>query len=151
MPQIIGQFQLWGSEMKWEEWTKVARDESVWQDHEEKGLLKADYVRDYILRLWFEEDLDVSIYELDFGPLIVEENPGEVFLPLREKERFQFVEGDYTLIWPNLETGAYDEKVIDIAPECVRFFCENYGKELKAPVHVRSKEAMSRPKEQDAG
>lgn len=37
-------------------------------------------------------------------------------------------EGNYALIWPNPETGAYDEKAIDIAPECVRFFCEKYGK-----------------------
>ena len=120
--------------MKWEEWTKVARDEPIWLDHEEKGLLKAEYVRGYVLRLWFEEELDVSIYELDFHPLIVEENPGEVLLPLREKKRFQFVEGDYALIWPNPETGAYDEKVIDIAPECVRFFCEKHGEKLKSRV-----------------
>ena len=56
-----------------------------------KGLLKAEYVRDYVLRLWFGEDMDVSIYELNFYPLIVEENPGEVFLPLRDKERFRLV------------------------------------------------------------
>lgn len=117
--------------MKWKEWTKIAEDESIWQDHEEKGLLKAEHVRDYVLRLWFEEDLGISIYELDFYPLIVEENPGTALLPLRNKERFQFVEGNYALVWPNPETGAYDEKVIDIAPECVRFFCENYGKRLK--------------------
>jgi len=119
--------------MKWKDWTKVAGDESVWQDREEKGLLKAEYVRDYVLRLWFEEDLDVSIYELDFAPLIVEDNPGEAFLPLRERKRFRFVAGDYALIWPNPETGAYDERVIDIAPECVRFSCENYGERLKGP------------------
>lgn len=122
--------------MKWKEWTRVAGDESTWQDHEEKGLLKAEYVRDYVLRLWFEEDLDVSIYELDFYPLIVEENPGEVLLPLREQRRFQFVEGNYALIWPNPETGAYDEKVIDVAPECIRFFCERYGRKLKSPQRV---------------
>ena len=124
--------------MKWKEWTKVARDESVWQNREEKWLLKAEYVRDYVLRLWFEEDLDVSIYELDFCPLIIEDNPGEAFLPLKEKERFQFVAGNYALIWPNPETGAYDERVIDIAPECVRFFCENYGKRLKGPKAAHS-------------
>jgi hypothetical protein len=126
--------------MKWEEWTKVASDESIWQNSAEKGLLKAEHVRDYVLRLWFEEDLDVSIYELDFFALIVERDPGEALLPLREKERFRFVKGDYALIWPNPESGAYDEKVIDMAPECVRFFCENYGKKLKqntAPTHAR--------------
>jgi len=54
--------------MKWKEWETLARNEALWQGHEEKGLLKAEYVRDYVLRLWFEEDMDVSIYELDFYP-----------------------------------------------------------------------------------
>jgi hypothetical protein len=117
---------------KWEEWRELASDEALWQNKQEKGLLKAQHVRDYVLRLWFEDDLDVSIYELDFYPLIVEENPGPVFLPLRNKKRFHFVDGDYALIWPNPETGAYDEKAVDLAPECVRFFCEKYGKRLKA-------------------
>ncbi|MGD9101601.1 MAG: hypothetical protein PVF45_14060, partial [Anaerolineae bacterium] len=81
--------------MKWEKWTKVASDESIWQNSAEKGLLKAEHVRDYVLRLWFEEDLDVSIYELDFFALIVEQDPGEALPPLREKERFCFAKGDY--------------------------------------------------------
>jgi hypothetical protein len=119
--------------MKWKEWHKLASNEAFWQEREEKGLLKAEYVRDYVLRLWFEDDLDVSIYELDFYPLIMEDDPGEAFLPLRDKARFRLVEGDYTLIWLNPETGAYDEKAIDIAPECIRFFCEKYGKKLKVP------------------
>ncbi len=33
----------------------------------------------------------------------------------------------------NPETGAYDEKAIDIAPECIRYFCENYGTKIKEP------------------
>ncbi len=119
--------------MKWEEWTKISEDETFWEDHEEKGLLKAEYQGDYVLRLWFEDDLDISIYELDFYPLLAEENPGGVMLPLREQERFRFVEGNYALIWPNPETGAYDEDVIDLAPECIRFFCEKYGKKIKVP------------------
>jgi len=41
------------------------------------------------------------------------------------------VKGDYALIWPNPETGAYDEAAIDLAPECVRFFCERYGTLVK--------------------
>lgn len=105
----------------------------MWENHEEKGLLKAEHVRDYVLRLWFEESMDISIYELDFYPLILKENPGEALLPLRDKNRFEFVEGDYTLIWPNPQTGAHDEEAIDLAPECVRFFCEKYGKKLKTP------------------
>ena len=32
------------------------------------------------------------------------------------------------LVWPNPETGEQDEQTIDVAPECVRFFCERYGK-----------------------
>lgn len=117
--------------MKWQEWLELAGKEALWENHEERGLLKAEYVRDYVLRLWFEEAMDVSIYELDFYSLIVEEEPGEVLLALRDKKRFQLVEGNYALIWPNPETGAYDEKAIDIAPECIRFFCEKYGKKLK--------------------
>ena len=115
----------------WEEWSKLARNKALWINHEEKGLLKAEHIRDYVLRLWFEEDLDISIYELDFYPLFVEENPGEVFLPLRDVERFRLVKGDYALIWLNPDTGTYDESAIDIAPECIRFFCEKYGKKLK--------------------
>ena len=122
--------------MKWKEWHTLAENEAYWQNRAEKGLLKAEYVTDYILRLWFEEDLDVSIYELDFYPLMVADNPGGVFLALKDKERFRLVEGDYALVWLNPETGAYDEQAIDIAPECVRFFCEKYGRKLKAPEKV---------------
>lgn len=117
--------------MKWIEWINVADNEALWRNHEEKGLLKAEYVKDYIIRLWFEEALDVSIYELDFYPLLVEDNPGGVFSVLKDKERFRRVEGNYALIWPNPETGEYDEQAVDLAPECVRFFCERYGKKLK--------------------
>jgi hypothetical protein len=109
----------------------VADNPSLWKDREEKGLLKAEYVGGYVLRLWFEDGLDVSIYELDFRPLVVDDNPGGVFAPLQDKERFKQVRGDYALIWPNPQTGAYDEKAIDIAPECVRFFCEKYAKPVK--------------------
>lgn len=115
----------------WKEWHDFAQNQAFWQNHEEKGLLKAEYVRDYVLRLWFEEELDVSIYDLDFYPLVVQENPGGVFRPLRDKERFRFVEGHYALMWFNPETGSYDEQAIDIAPECIRFFCEKHGKLLK--------------------
>lgn len=124
--------------MKWKKWSEFATNESYWQTHYEKGLLKAEYIKDYLLQLWFEEDLNISIYELDFYPLIVEEYPGEVLLPLRDKKLFQTVRGDYTLIWLNPETGIYDENAIDISPECIRFFCKNYGKEIKA---LETKEA----------
>ena len=117
--------------MKWEAWRTLARDDTHWQNVEEKGLLKAEPLGDYRLQLWFEETLDVAIYELDFYPLLIEEDPGPALLPLQDKERFQFVKGDYALIWPNPETGAYDEASIDLAPECVRFFCERYGKLVK--------------------
>jgi hypothetical protein len=46
------------------------------------------------------------------------------------------VSGDYALIWLNPETGAYDDQAIDIAPECVRFFCEKYGQKVKTPEAV---------------
>ena len=127
--------------MKWEEWDLVASNEALWRNHEEKGLLKADCLRDYVLRLWFEEDLAVSIYELDFYPLFVEEDPGEIFLPLRDIERFRSARGDYALVWLNPETGGYDEKAIDIAPECIRFFCEKYGKRLNGALIPHSRSA----------
>jgi hypothetical protein len=117
--------------MNWQEWSTLADNESLWQSRTEKGLLKAEYVGDYILRLWFEDELDVSIYELDFHPLMVDKNPGGVFAALKDQTRFEVVRGEYALIWPNPETGGYDERAIDIAPECVRFFCERYGKALK--------------------
>ncbi len=47
--------------MKWKEWSKFASNESNWRNHHEKGLLKAEYIKDYVLRLWFEEELDISI------------------------------------------------------------------------------------------
>jgi hypothetical protein len=119
--------------MKWAEWIAVADDEARWLNHDEKGLLKAEYVKDYVIRLWFEEELDVSIYELDFYPLVVSDNPGGVFAGLRDKEQFSLIKGDYALIWLNPQTGEYDEQAIDIAPECIRFFCQRYGKELKSP------------------
>ncbi len=122
--------------MKWNEWAKIADDESFWEDHEERGLLKAEYQGEYVLRLWFEEDLDVSIYDLDFYPLLIEENPGPVMLPLENLERFQHVKGEYALVWLNPETGTYDENVIDLAPECVRFFCDKYGHKVKKPQSV---------------
>jgi hypothetical protein len=127
--------------MKWNEWAEYATDETNWKNKFERGLLKAEHVKDYLLRLWFEENLDVSIYELDFYPLIEDENPGEALLPLRDKKRFELVIGDYTLIWLNPETGLYDEKAIDIAPECIRFFCEKYGKKIKLAENYQKKAA----------
>ncbi len=84
----------------------------------------------------------VSIYELDFYPLFVTENPGGVFSVLRDPERFRLVVGDYALAWLNPETGVYDESTIDIAPECIRFFCERYGKKLKIADRTPTRELV---------
>jgi len=81
--------------MRWEAWRTLAADAIYWQNHEEKGLLKAEYLGEYRLRLWFEETLDVTIYDLDFYPLLFEEDPGPALLPLQDEERFQFIKGDY--------------------------------------------------------
>ncbi|MGD1898225.1 MAG: hypothetical protein ACFB16_14870 [Phormidesmis sp.] len=116
----------------WDEWKNYASDESHWTGVTERGLLKAECLENYVLRLWFEEDLDVAIYDLDWKPLLVDETLGPALLPLRKPERFQFVKGDYALIWPNPETGEYDELAIDIVPECVRFFPERYGTLIKS-------------------
>ena len=119
----------------WKEWRDYAqKHEALWQNRLEKGLLKAEHVQDYVLRLWFEEELDVSIYELDFYPLVVSENPGGVWSPLRDKEHFCFVEGNYTLMWFHPESNDEQQPVIDMAPECLRFFCESKGRLLKAPL-----------------
>ena len=118
--------------MRWNEWRETAKDESKWIDADERGLLKAEYLHQYTLRLWFEEDLDVAIYELDWHPMLIDEDPGIVLTALRDLERFSFVKGDYALIWPNPDTGDYDSEAIDLAPECVRFFCEKYGKLIKS-------------------
>lgn len=118
--------------MLWEQWRIRASDEAYWLTVNERGLLKAEYINGYVLQLWFEDELDVSIYELDWKPLLVDEDPGSVLLPLRDVSRFQFVKGDYALTWPNPQTGEYDSVAIDIAPECVRFFCERYGTLIKA-------------------
>lgn len=116
----------------WQAWRAVADDEARWQDHEERGLLKVEHVRDFVLRLWFEEELDVSIYEMDFAPLFRDANPGGVFAPLADGARFALARGDYALIWPDPDSGEVNENAVDLAPECVRFFCESYGTLLKA-------------------
>lgn len=64
-------------------------------------------------------------------------NPGGVLQPLKDPERFKQVRGNYALIWPNPDTGACDEQAIDMAPECVRFFCERYGMPLKVPKRAK--------------
>ena len=117
--------------MNWQEWQLYADDARNWLNNNECGLLKAEYLHDFVLRLWFEEELDVTIYDLDFHDLFVEQNPGGVFAPLRDPEQFRLVQGDYALIWPAPESGLYDENSVDLTPECVRFFCERYGRKVK--------------------
>ena len=117
--------------MRWQEWRDIASNEALWTNHAERGLLKAEHLHDYVLRLWFEEPLDVSIYDIDLAPLLFEDAPGAALLPLREAERFKLVKGDYALVWFNPDTGEYVEQAIDLAPECLRFFCERYGKQVK--------------------
>ncbi len=124
--------------MRWDEWENAASNESLWLDHEEKGLIRAEFLHDYVLRLWFEECNGHSVYDLDFYSLFVTDNPGGVFAPLREQGRFRLVEGNYALLWLNPDTGAYDEQAIDIAPECIRFFCELYGKPVFVAAELSS-------------
>ena len=130
--------------MTWKEWHNVANNEALWLDHTERGLLKAEYVRDYILRLWFDDEEGQSVYELDFYPLFVVDNPGGVFDALKNKERFRLVTGDYSLLWLNPDTGNYDERSIDLAPECVRYFCEKYGKRLNLQFDSLSANMMAK-------
>jgi len=120
--------------MNWTEWRDYIFPigEDLWQNNTEKGLLKAEYIGDYRLRLWFEEELDVSIYELDFHDLLYSDDVGRALLPLRDKDRFSYAVGDYSLVWPERTTSHAYESVIDLAPECIRFFCEKYGKVVKS-------------------
>jgi len=50
-------------------------------------------------------------------------------------KRFESVKGDYTLICLNSGTGICDEKAIDIAPECIRFFVRTTEKIKIAETH----------------
>jgi hypothetical protein len=118
--------------MIWQEWTILADNEALWLDYEEPGLCEAEYLHDYVLRLSFADEPEVSIFDLDLAPLFVDQNPGGVFQALAEKRRFRFVRGEYALIWPNPESGDYDETAIDLAPECVRYFCDKYGQPVTA-------------------
>lgn len=97
----------------------------------EKGILKVEYVDEYVLQIWFEENLDVSIYELDFFPIISSEGAGEVFKPLLSKDRFMQAVGKNNITWYDEETGDYNENAIDISPEAIKWFCKKYGKTIK--------------------
>lgn len=113
--------------MNWQEWIELADNESVWLDYQEPGLCKAEHLHGHVLCLSFADGSEVAVYDLDFAPLFVDENPGGVFRALAQEARFCIVRGEYALIWPNPDSGAYDETAIDLAPECVRYFCETYG------------------------
>ncbi len=65
----------------------------------EKGILKAEHLGDYKLEIRFEGNKDVSIYELDFLPVLREEDSGKIFRSLLNKERFSRVVGRYNLTW----------------------------------------------------
>ena len=75
--------------------------------------------------------MDVSIYELDFEPLLNSSEENTVFQQLKDKERFSMAHGNYSLNWYDPQTNEYNENAIDIAPECIRFFCQRYGKTIK--------------------
>lgn len=113
--------------MKWSEWQALADDEAHWLNNVESGLVAAEYLHDHVLRLRFADQSDQVAYELDFAPLMVDDNPGGVFEPLRDKNRFRNVEAEYALIWPDPITGD-PTYAVDLAPECVRFFCQQYGR-----------------------
>ncbi len=99
----------------------------------ELGILKAEHLKDFVLEVWFEENRDVSIYELDLYPFLSEPEAGVLADLLDDKERFSLVDGRYTLTWYDPETGEHNENAIDIAPEAIRWLCVNYGKIIKKP------------------
>lgn len=97
----------------------------------ERGILKAEPLGAHVLEIWFEDNRDVAIYELDFLPILKAPGAGPALKPLLDEARFQQVSGRYTLTWLNPENGEYDEQAIDLAPETVRWFCEHFGKRVR--------------------
>ncbi|GAB2198503.1 hypothetical protein [Sessilibacter sp. MAH4] len=97
----------------------------------EKGILKVEYIDEYILQIWFEEKLNVSIYNLDFLPIISSPDAGEVFNRLLNKNLFMQAVGRYNITWYDEETAEYNENAIDISPEAVKWFCKKFGKLIK--------------------
>lgn len=114
--------------MNWNEWLDFSNNHNF---ASEKGILKVDYLGEYTLRIWFEEELDVSIYELDFEPLLSSSKEGTVFQALKDKARFALAQGNHSLNWYDPQSNEYNENTIDIAPECIRFYCQRYGKSIK--------------------
>ena len=112
--------------MKWSEWQALAEDEDHWLDDVEPGLASAEHLHDHVLRLHFADQPEDVAYELDFAPLLVDDNPGGAFEPLRDVDRFCNVEAEYVLIWPDPVTGDALHAV-DLAPECVWCFCQRHG------------------------
>lgn len=97
----------------------------------EKGILKAKHLTNHCIEIWFEEERDVSIFELDFLPILSEGDAGEAMRPLLDVKRIAQVVGRYNLTWYDPETGDYNEDAIDISPEAVKWFCLKYGKRVK--------------------
>ena len=62
--------------MKWSEWQALAEDEDHWLDDVEPGLASAEHLHDHVLRLHFADQPEDVAYELDFAPLLVDDNPG---------------------------------------------------------------------------
>ena len=116
--------------MNWHEWTSVAEHADNWLDYAEPGIKEVTSLGDVLLRIWFDDTPTPTGYEIDFRPLFLDQNPGGVFRPLADRSFFGKATGDYALVWPNPITGDFDEGIIDIAPECVRYFCEKYGNPL---------------------
>ncbi|MBI5472661.1 MAG: hypothetical protein HY961_09995 [Ignavibacteriae bacterium] len=50
--------------MKWKEWSALAENESLWAHSKEKGLLKAEYIREYVLHLWFEGQEPMNLFDI---------------------------------------------------------------------------------------
>ena len=125
--------------MKWAEWQAFADNEDTWTNATEPGLTDVEYLHDFVLRLQFADRPVKSVYEIDFAPLMVADNPGGVFADLKDVRRFRNVQADYALIWPDPVTHD-DSKAVDLAPECVRFYCQRYGR-LVVSDNKRSKVA----------
>ena len=84
--------------MQWAEWQAVADNEDYWTNVTEPGLVDVEYLHDFVLRLHFADRPVQSVYEFDFAPLMVIDNPGGVFADLKDVRRFRSVQADYALI-----------------------------------------------------
>lgn len=97
--------------MKWAEWQEFADNEDNWTNSTEPGLTNVEYLHDFVLRLQFADGVGKPMFDLDFAPLMVADNPGGVFADLKDVRRFRIADR-----W-------YERVVVHRAPELATCTC----------------------------